>query len=143
MLTGAGEEDKIIKCFDDIIGKELPWQAVKQTREPELKYLRELGVSQKVDEHAAVAKYIVTPIDTKWIDTDRAVEEEPMQVRPRTVAREFKSGDRPDLYTETPPLEEMKAIISIAASHSPEFSLVHVDVSRAYFSTPRLRGLCW
>ena len=27
----------------------------------------------------------------------------------------------------------MNAIISIAASHSPEFSLMHVDVSRAYF----------
>ena len=33
----------------------------------------------------------------------------------------------------TPPLEALKAIISIAASHSPEFSLMHVDVSCAYF----------
>ena len=32
MLAGAGEEDEFIKCFDDIIGKELPWQAVKQAR---------------------------------------------------------------------------------------------------------------
>ena len=33
----------------------------------------------------------------------------------------------------TLPLEALKAIISIAASHSPEFSLMHVDVSRVYF----------
>ena len=33
MLAGAGEEDKFIKCFDDITRKELPWQAVKQARE--------------------------------------------------------------------------------------------------------------
>ena len=31
------------------------------------------------------------------------------------------------------PLEALKAIISIAASHSREFSLMHVDVSSAYF----------
>ena len=31
------------------------------------------------------------------------------------------------------PLEALKAIISIAAGHSPECSLTHVDVSRAYF----------
>ena len=34
----------------------------------------------------------------KVIDTDTALEEEPMQVKSRNVAREFKSGDRPDLY---------------------------------------------
>ena len=57
----------------------------------------------------------------------------PMQIRSRIVVREFKSGDWPDLYAETPPLEALKAIISIAASHSPEFSLIHADVSSAYF----------
>ena len=47
--------------------------------------------------------------------------------------REFKSGDRPDLYAATHPLEALKATISIAASHSAEFSLMHVNVSHAYF----------
>ena len=41
MLADAGEEDEFNKCFDDITGKELPWQAAKQAREKELKYLRE------------------------------------------------------------------------------------------------------
>ena len=90
MLAGAGEEDEFIKCFDDITGKELPWQAVKQAREQELMYLRELGVYTKVDEHAAVAKYNVTPIDTQWVDTDKAFEVETMQIRSRVMAREFK-----------------------------------------------------
>ena len=88
---------------------------------------------EKVDERAAVAQYNVTPVDTKWVDTDKAFEGEPMQIRSRIVAREFKSWDRPDLYAGPLPLEALKAIISIAASHSPEFSLMHVDVSRAYF----------
>ena len=105
---------------------------MKQAREQELKYLRELGVYGKVDERADVAKYCVTPIDTKWVDTDEAFEGKPMQIRSRIVAREFNSGDRPDLYAGTPPLEALKAIIFTVASHSPEFSLMHVDVSRAY-----------
>ena len=83
---------KFIKCIDDITGKELPWQAVNQAREQELKYLRELGVCEKVDERAALAKYNVTPMDTKWVDTDKAFGEEPMQMRSQHVAREFKSG---------------------------------------------------
>ena len=67
-------------CFDDITGKELLWWAVKEPREKELKYLRELGVYEKVDERAAVAKYNVTPVDTKT----------PMQIRSRIVARVLK-----------------------------------------------------
>ena len=55
-----------------------------------------------------------------------------MQIRSRLVAREFKSGDRPDLYAGTLPLEPLTALVSIAASHGSEFSLMDVDVSRAY-----------
>ena len=79
-----------------------------------------LACIKKVDERAAVAKYNVTPIDTKWVDTDKAFEGK-QRVQKREQAR------------LAPPLEALKAIISIAASHSPEFSLMHVDVSRAYF----------
>ena len=74
MLAGAGVEDEFIKCFDDIAAKELPWQAAKEAREKELKYLRGLGVYEKVDERTAATKYKVTPVDTKWVDTDRAFE---------------------------------------------------------------------
>ena len=47
--------------------------------------------------------------------------------------RELKSDDRPDLYAGIPPLEALKAIISIAANNKEMFSLMHFDVSRAYF----------
>ena len=141
VLAGAGGEVKFVKCVDDITGNQLPWQALKQAREQELKYLRGLGVYEKVDEHAAVAKYNVTPIDTTWVDTDKAFEgEEPMQILSRIVAREFKSGDRPDLYAGTLALEALRAVTSEAASHIPEFSLMPVDVSRAY-SHAKAHGL--
>ena len=47
--------------------------------------------------------------------------------------REFKSDDRPDLYAGTPPLKALKATISIAANNKEMFSIMHIDVSRAYF----------
>ena len=75
---------------------------MKEAREKELKYLRELGVYEKVDERTAVAKYNVTPVDFLLVDIDKAFEEEPMQIRSRFVAREFKSGDRPDFYAGSP-----------------------------------------
>ena len=56
-----------------------------------------------------------------------------MQIRSRICAGEFKSDDRPDLYAGTPPLEALKAIISIAANHRGTFSITHIDVSCAYF----------
>ena len=42
----------------------------------------------------AVEKYGLTPVDTKWVDTDKAVEGEPMQIRSRMCVREFKSDDQ-------------------------------------------------
>ena len=85
---------------------------------------------EKVDEKEAVEKYGITPVDTKWVDTHKAFEGEPMHVKLRMCAREFKSDDRPDLYAGTPPLEALKAIISIAANHKETFSIMHIDVSR-------------
>ena len=134
MLADVEEEqEQYVISFDDITGKELPWHAVRKASELELKYLRDLGVYQKVDEKETVAKYEITPVDTKWVDTDKAFEGQPMQIRSRMCAREFKSDDRPDLHAGTPPLEALKAITSIAANNKETFSIMHIDVSRAYF----------
>ena len=127
-----GQEQDVI-CIDDITGKELQWRAVRKARELEMKYLRDLGVYEKVDEKEAVAKYGITLVDTKWIDTDKAFEGEPMQIRSRMCAREFKSDDRPDLYAGTPPLEAFEAKISVAGNNKNTISIMHIDVSRAYF----------
>ena len=89
MLADVEEEqEQYVICFDDITGKELPWHAVHEARELELKHLRDLGVYEKVDEKEAVEKYGVTPVDTKRVDTDKAFEGEPMQIRSRMCARE-------------------------------------------------------
>ena len=54
MLADVEEgQEKDVICIDDITGKELPWHAVRKARELELKYLRDLGVYEKVDEKEA------------------------------------------------------------------------------------------
>ena len=67
-----------------------------------------------------------------------------MQIISQMCAREFKSDDRPDLYARTPPLEALKAITSVAANHKETFSIMHIDVSRAYFhaKAPDARKVC-
>ena len=73
----AGEEHEFSKCFDDITGKKLSWHAANEARAKELKFLRELGVYEKVDEHEAVGKYNVTQVNTECVNTVRGFEEKP------------------------------------------------------------------
>ena len=39
VLAEMEEEEQDVICIDDVIGKELPWHAVRKAREQELKYL--------------------------------------------------------------------------------------------------------
>ena len=48
------EEEQYVICIDDVAGKELPRHAVRKAREQELKYLRDLGVHEKVDDSEAL-----------------------------------------------------------------------------------------
>ena len=69
----------------------------------------------------------------QWAQNGLTQTKQPMKIRSRMCAREFKSDDRPNLYAGTPPLEALKAITSIAANNIETFSIMHIDVSRAYF----------
>ena len=89
----------------------------------------------QVDKRKAIAKYQFTPVDTKWIDTNKAFEEEAMQISSRIVARESEGE-------ETLPLEALKAIISIAAkSQANVFNHAHRRATCVFF-TQRLGDLC-
>ena len=112
MLAGAGEEDEYIKCFGDVTGKELSWQPLNQAREQELKYLRDLGVYEKVDEREAIAQYQVTPVDTKWVDTDKAFGRADANPFTNCCQRVQKRGQARLVCGNSPPLKALKAIES-------------------------------
>ena len=69
-LDAVEEEEVNVRCVGDATSEELPWPAVRRAREMAVGTL----VCTKVDEQTAFAKYGVTPVDTKWIDTDMAFE---------------------------------------------------------------------
>ena len=85
------EQEQDVIRIDDITGKELPWHAVRKARELELKYLRDLGVYEKVDEKEVVAKYGITPLDTKWVDTDEPFEVSPCRSYHESVRESSKA----------------------------------------------------
>ena len=58
----------------------MPWCACRDARRQELKFLCDLGTYENV------TNVIVTEVNTRWIDTRKSFEEEPMQIRPRLVA---------------------------------------------------------
>ena len=46
------------------------------------------GVYEKIDERGAINTYQVTPLDTKWIDANKAIEGEPVQISDRESLHE-------------------------------------------------------
>ena len=86
---------------------------------------------RKVDEREATAPYQATAFDTKWIDTDTALEVLPTQIRLLQVSSKVTTGQ---ICTQKLlRWKRLEAIILIAASHKETFSIMHIDVSRAYF----------
>ena len=111
-------------------------------RELELKYFPDLGVNERVDERETIAKNQVTPDDTKWIDTNKAFEEEPMQIKSRIAAREFKVEIDQICLWRLFPLEALKAIISFAAKSKSKHSQSCTLTRHVRAFTQRFRDLC-
>ena len=121
MLTDVEDEQKqdvIFFFFDDITSKELPWHAVRKARELELKYLRDLGEYEKVDEKEAVSKHGIIPVDKMGCHRQSfrggAHADQITNVRERvTIDQTCMQG--------LPPLEALKAITSSAANNKETF----------------------
>ena len=133
LMASAEEENQRVQCVDDIRRKELPLSEVRQAREQGLDICATLGCTRKsmnVKQSQSLRSFQLTRSGLTQI---KAFEVEPMQIKSRIVARQFKRGERQDLYTGTRPLEVLTTIISVAANHIHTSSIMHIDVSRAYF----------
>ena len=96
---------------------------------------------EKVDEREAIAQYPVTPVNTKRIDTNKAFELEPMQIRSRIVAQEFKSYDRADLYRRNSSIGSVEGYnLDCIKSKGNIFNHAH-SVSRPYFHAKAQRSV--
>ena len=82
-------------------------------------------------------------ISTKWIDIKKGDKEMP-NIRCRLVGRELAIEKRHDLFAATPPLESLKAVISVCASNQEQarpLRILSIDVKRAYFYAPATRPI--
>lgn len=74
------------------------------------------------------------PIKLRWVDINKGDESKPIY-RSRVVAKEIKTGRRPDLFAAAPPIEHLKYLILRVASSqrgSRPTRLMVQDVKKAY-----------
>jgi hypothetical protein len=123
---------------DDISGLPLDKGLATQARVVEIGFFRERGVYTKV-----LREPWMKVITTKWLDVNKGDEKTP-NYRARLVGREVAYEKRDDLYAATPPLESLRALLSLCASQQKgrnPWRIMAIDVKRAYFYAPATRPL--
>lgn len=129
------------EAFDDINGGALDPEGVHRARMAELDYLWRMGVYTYASRKDAVSRQRKV-IRLKWIDSNKGDASRP-NLRSRLVAMEIRRKGVAAIFSATPPLESVRALISIAASEAPGDSdplrLYLADVSRAHFYAPAVR----
>ena len=121
-------------------GKLLKRDKVIEARKIEMEYFRKMGVYEKIHRSKARGYKVIT---TRWVDTNKGVENED-NYRSRLVGRELNLDKRNDLFAPTPPLEAMKAPISLCAKSQDArepLRFVTIDIKRAYFYAPATRKM--
>lgn len=141
-LEEVSENDWV---WDDAKGGWLNPRLVMEARAKEIEYVKKMGLYEKVPREVAHREGGGRkPIKVRWVDTNKGNGENP-NYRSRLVAMEFKVDNRPDLYSATPPLECFKMVCALAASEggggagTDPTSIMHIDISRAYFHAPVTR----
>ena len=123
--------NEILEAWDDASGEDLDPATVLAARREEIAYYKAMGAFTKVPISQCIARTGRKPIGVRWRDINKG-DRYNVNVRSRLVAKEFNNKKCDDLFAGTPPVEAMRAIISMAASGATSKSLMTVDVSRAY-----------
>jgi hypothetical protein len=133
-LPGGGEGEWAV---DDLSGKELKAEDVRAARKEEVEFMMKIGLCEEATEQDCWDKTGKAPVGTKWIDVLKQTENGAI-VRSRLVARDFKNaGDRnrDDLFAATPPLEVVKAMLSLARrERNEDFKVMLIDVKKAHLN---------
>ena len=122
---------------DDISGAPLDSKLVHEARADEIKGAEKCGVWTKVPLSECYARTGKQPVGTRWVDINKGDEGEP-NYRSRLVGREFNNKKIDGLFAATPPLEAIRALISLAASqcgrNGPVKKLSFIDIKEGLFS---------
>ena len=115
---------------DDVSGATLEPKEVRGARSEEIKYVRDMGLYEKVPIEQCYNKTGKAAISTRWIDINKGDQTHPSYWS-RLVARETNTHRRDDLFVAAPSLEALKAILSMTAISSRGEVVMINDISRA------------
>ena len=108
-MHDEGQSDEC-QYWDDMSGKQLNSEAVKQARAEEMAYVRSYNLYTKVPESEAWEVTGKAPIGTRWIDINKGSDSQPDH-RSRLVAQEIKTDKRQELFAATPPFGSLEDVI--------------------------------
>ena len=139
-------EDKPVICsfdeyepnktyYDQNTGLPLDKKLVEAAMKEEVVYMQSLPVWVRYDSRAAIPHAIDKHVKTRWVLTNKGDASSP-DVRARLVAQEIKystgvGGIDPSLFSATPPLEALRALVSRSAS-SKSRVIGQIDVKKAH-----------
>ncbi len=124
--------------YDDISGAKLDKKLATEARRTEIEFFKARGVYTKRRRESWMKV-----ITTRWLDQNKGDEDRP-KYRARLVGREIARDRRDDLFAATPPLESLKAIMSLCAGRQARrhaHRMMSIDVKRAYFYAPATRPI--
>lgn len=130
-------EDELQQSWDDVSGRDLDANKARKARAEQVEYIHKTNLYTKVPRSKATSPRAKV-ISVRRIDINKgdAILD---SYRSRFAAREIKKDDRPDLFAATPPLEALKATLSVCAGGNRGEKIMVNDVSRAYYSAPARR----
>ena len=104
-----------MRYWDDLSGKSLKADLVRQARTDELREFAKHEVYVKVPDDECLQVTGHAPIGVRWVDINKGDEGNP-EYRSRLVAKEINTGKRDDLFAATPPIEAKKMLFSMAVT---------------------------
>ncbi len=129
---------------DDRTGRILDPTKVKEARRKEIATLEASKAFIKVPRDMAIQRGKKI-IPTRWLDVNKAGNDEEDDIRSRCVAKEIARDARDDLFAGTPGLEAVRLLLSLLASSNggavPNRRLMVLDIKRAFLNANATREL--
>ena len=133
--------EQMEQFWDDITGKELDPEMVREARAEEMKEFDKHKVYDKVPISQCWQATGRKPIGVRWVDINKGDNKKP-KYRSRLVAKELKLDKREDLFAATPPVEAKKLLLAMALTegygydrkgNAHRLKIDCIDVRRAFF----------
>lgn len=140
--TQQGGTDQGKQCWDDVIGKIISPELVRDASAEEIRGAEVMGAWVKVPREEAFAVTGKSPVGTRWVDTDKGDSKAP-KVRSRVVAQDLRRESDVSLFV-TPHIEFVKYLVSRVASNQDkgdDSSCLMIQDKEGVFHAPATRPI--